>query len=249
MDSEQYFRRRKARLPMFWRRLQGPPKLDGCDVLDFGAGHGELAIDMAERGARSVLAVDLNAESLARARRFVAELPIAQAERIEIREIDVRDLPEDVTFDIIASRDVFEHVLDIEALFPRLIDRLRSGGHLYTGFGPLYRSPFGGHKSMHMPLPWLHLLLPEAVIVAWINCFRAPETRMRSIAEFGLNRRRLADFEAIVEREPRVRVVYWRVNHSERVASRVFGLLCRIRPLREYFAHDIYCILQRVDYP
>lgn len=248
MDSEQYFRRRKARLPMFWRRLQGPPQLAGCDVLDFGAGHGELAIDMAERGARSVLAVDLNSESLARARRFIQELPSAQAERIEIREIDVRDLPQDATFDVIASRDVFEHVLDIEALFPRLIDRLRPGGRLYTGFGPLYRSPFGGHKSMRMPLPWLHLLLPDAAIVAWINRFRAPEKRVRSIAEFGLNRRRLADFEAIIEREPRVRVVYWRVNHGERAASRLFRLLCRIRPLREYFAHDIYCILERVDH-
>ena len=249
MESKQYFRRRKARLPSFWRRLQGAPDLEGRDALDFGAGHCELAIDLAERGARSVLAVDLNRESLERGRSYVSELPPDVAGRIEIRCVDVRDLPETATFDAIASRDVFEHVLDVEQLFPRLIDRLRPGGRLYTGFGPLYRSPFGGHKSMRMPLPWLHLLVPEALLVRWINLFRPADRKVASIAEFGLNRRRLADFERIVDREPRVRVIHWQVNHGDRLVSRLFAALCRVRPLREYFAHDIYCILERVDAP
>jgi SAM-dependent methyltransferase len=249
MDSYKYFLRRKARLPAFWRRLHGPPELTGRDVLDFGAGHCELAIDMAERGARAVVAVDLNGHSLARARSYLGDWPEDIRRRIDIRCVDIRDLPEDVTFDVVASRDVFEHVLDIEQLFPRLIDRLRPGGRFYTGFGPLYRSPFGGHKSMRMPLPWLHLLLPERLLVRWINLFRPTGDAVGSIAEFGLNRRRLADFERVIANEARVRTVYWRVNHGERATSRLFALMCRIRPLREYFAHDIYCILERIDGP
>jgi SAM-dependent methyltransferase len=245
MDSYQYFLKRQAQLPRFWRRLKGPPLLEGRDALDLGAGHCELAMDMAARGARSVQAIDLNAASLERGRSYLAERSDIDPARLDIRCTDIRDLPAEQTFDVIAARDVFEHVLDIEDMFPRLVDRLRPGGRLYAGFGPLYRSPFGGHKSMRMPLPWLHLLLPEAVLVRWINLFKTPDTRVSSIADFGLNRRRLADFEALVQRENRVQVVYWQVNHGERWMSRAFQLLHRIRPLREYFAHDLYCVLER----
>lgn len=247
MDSYQYFLKRQAQLPRFWRRLHGPPPLQGRDALDLGAGHCELAMDMAARGARFVQALDLNPDSLERGRSYLAGQRDIDPARIDIRCADIRDLPDSARFDVIAARDVFEHVLDIEEMFPRLIDRLRPGGRLYAGFGPLYRSPFGGHKSMRMPLPWLHLLLPERLLVAWINLFRPAGSRVRSIAEFGLNRRRLADFERLVQQEGRVRVVYWKVNHGERLASRIFERLHRIRPLREYFAHDVYCILERTD--
>ena len=245
MDSYQYFLKRQAQIPRFWRRLNGPPSLHEKDALDLGAGHCELAMDMASRGARFVQAIDLNADSLERGRRYLANQPDLDAARLDIRCSDIRDLPAEAMFDVIVARDVFEHILDIEEMFPRLIDRLRPGGRLYAGFGPLYRSPFGGHKSMRMPLPWLHLMLPDAVLVRWINLFRPPEQRVRSIAEFGLNCRRLADFEALVRNERRVSVVYWKVNHGERFMSQAFGWLYRIWPLREYFAHDIYCILER----
>ena len=62
-------------------------------------------------------------------------------------------------FDVVVSRDTFEHIHDLPEVLRHLARLLRPEGRVYVGFGPLYRSPFGDHGLLGLRLPWLHLLV------------------------------------------------------------------------------------------
>ena len=59
-----YFKNGKVENEKFWRRLGFKPDLRGKTVLDFGCGLGSLAIEMAEMGAKKVVAIDLEDDFL-----------------------------------------------------------------------------------------------------------------------------------------------------------------------------------------
>lgn len=103
-----------------------PADLTGARVLDAGAGPGQMAIALAERGAR-VLAVDLSPNLIAVARE---RTPAALAARIEYRAGDMLD-PELGSFDHVVSMDCLIHysAADAVAALARLAARTREGLH------------------------------------------------------------------------------------------------------------------------
>ena len=119
---------------------------------------------------------------------------------------------------------------------------LRPGGSLLVGFGPLYNSPYGGHRRMHMPVPWGHRMLPEPWLLRWVNRYR--QAPVASIEELGLNKLALKDFLRLFD-DSGLEIVFLRTNHGERLMSRVFATLARVPLLRESFSHDIHCILRK----
>ncbi len=85
-----------------WRQIQGKT------VLDFGCGHGEDAIAMAQRGASHVVGVDILEEALGKARR-AAELA-GVADRCTFTTSPPAQA------DVIVSLDSFEHFADPAAI-------------------------------------------------------------------------------------------------------------------------------------
>ncbi len=71
-------------------------------------------------------------------------------------------------FDLVTSKDCFEHygadpaTPSPEEMVQQMVDRLRPGGLLAIGFGPLWKGPTGGHIDTWFP--WAHLVFPESVI-------------------------------------------------------------------------------------
>ena len=81
--------------------------------------------------------------------------------------------------------------------------------------------------------------------MAWVNRYRAPEDRVSSVREMGLNQLRLTDYHDILVRHSGLKVVFWKVNHGQNSMSRLFGMLHPLPVVGELFAHDLYTILEK----
>jgi SAM-dependent methyltransferase len=181
-DMDWYFDDQVADTPRFWRRLGGPVDVAGLDVLDFGCGHGALSLDAAERGARSVLGIDLSTQRIDFARRVVA--PRA-AGRLAFECVRVEDLPRSAGFDVILSKNTMEHVSPLGPTIAELASRLRPGGRLALGFSPLWYSPWGDHGELGTRIPWAHVVAGERAVLARFN--ERNQSLCGSLPEAGYN--------------------------------------------------------------
>ena len=245
-NSEEYhifwFEQGKSSNIRFWSRFDVKPDLRGQVVLDVGCGQGRLCLDMAMSGAKKVVGVDIDESVIEFARRNIqAHYPEWQAVvSFECCKLDA--LP-DNTFDLIVSKDTFEHVLGLQDLLGHIRRCLKPGGRLYVGFGPLYNSPTGYHARRHFSLPWGHLLIPRSWHLALIN--RGRKEKIRSLYEADtLNELLFADYEKNFK-ESGLDILLFRVNQSDYVASKIMKLLRRLAFLREYCTHNIYCIMEK----
>jgi SAM-dependent methyltransferase len=219
--------------------------LDVADktALDVGCGAGHLCFELARRGAQRVVGVDLSGERAPE--NLAAEGPEVTA-RVEFVKTDgtLRELA-DERFDLVFSKDSFEHFADPESLVHRMIGLLRPGGRLVIGFGPLWKAPTGGHINFMTKLPWAHLLFPEPVIMAERRRFR-PHEDARRFEEIrgGLNKMTLERFERIMAATGLERS-HFATNVSDNPVVRGMAVVSRMAPLREYFTANVYSIWRK----
>jgi SAM-dependent methyltransferase len=236
-----YFHRGSYENPQFWARLGEKPCFKGAFIVDLGCGHGSLCVDMAMMGARKVIGLDLNSRLIDFANQNLQLHYPQLKDLVEFRNQNLCDMPErDV--DYLISKDTFEHVVELEHVLADIKRCLKPGGRLYSGFGPLWNSPFGDHGRTKLVIPWAHILLPERFLIAWRN--RYFTHKATSIYDLGLNGLPLAEYMRIFQTSG-LRLVYLRINSSERLASRLFSLLRKIPFCEEYFSHNIYCIMEK----
>lgn len=245
-DSEAYhnfwFERGQADNIRFWSRFGGKPNFNGKTVLDVGCGHGRLCIEIAMAGAKKVVGIDIDVPVLDFARRNLqSRYPELQAVvSFECCRIDVLL---DNSFDLIVSKDAFEHILDLRGLLGNIRRCLKPGGHLYTGFGPLYHSANGYHDRMHFSLPWGHLFIPRQWHLAWANRTRKEPIQMLSEIDY-LNELSFKDYETIFHNSG-LEMLAFRINQSKHIISKIMTLLRNISALREYCTHNVYCIMRK----
>lgn len=211
-------------------------------MLDVGCGRGATSVEIARCGAERVVGIDLEIAPQARALIAAPEL----ASRIELVETSgaLAELGSR-QFDVVLSKDCFEHYADPERFVFRMADRIAPGGLLAIGFGPLWRSPTGGHIDYMTRVPWAHLLFPEDVIMDERRRFR-PAEEAHSFEEIrgGLNRMTLGRFEAIM-RSSRLECVSFETNVSAHPVVRAMKLLARLPPLRELFTTNVYGVWRK----
>jgi SAM-dependent methyltransferase len=165
-------------------------KIPGKTVIDFGCGYGEQAIELARRGAKLVIGIDIREEVLEAARANAGGLT-------NVRFVTPDECPRG-TADFVISLDSFEHFENPSAMLDLINDLLRPGGKLLSSFGPPWKHPFGGHTFS--AFPWAHLLFCERALVGWYN-----QVKDKAITSFeevsgGLNRMTVARFEELVRR-------------------------------------------------
>lgn len=159
-------------------------------VLDFGCGNGTEAAEMVEHGARRVIGIDIDDESLARARTQAIRRGVAN------RTTFANDTTEPA--DVIISLDAFEHFQDPDTILRKMASLLRPGGEVLASFGPIWFHPLGGH--FYSVFPWAHLLFSERALVRWRSLHKTDG--LQSIAATGLNRMTIRRFRKVVERSP-----------------------------------------------
>ena len=147
---------READLDRIWNALR---LSRGARVLDAGCGSGQLAIALAERGAR-VTGIDLSSEMIRRARDHARERGLD----IEWRTGDVTRLADPLAvFDAVQARVLLQFVPDVPAALRELRRVLKPGGRLLASvpgaLSPIYRASWmrhlpGGDPGNNYLLPW-----------------------------------------------------------------------------------------------
>jgi SAM-dependent methyltransferase len=237
----------------FWARMGHKPDLRGATVLEIGCGWGSLSLGMALDGAQKVVGLDLNSERVNFANEYVRTNYPRLVGAVEFRRLHLQNY-EHVLFDYIVSKDTFEHIVDLDCMLSEMIRRLKPGGKIYTGFGPLYTSPYGDHSRRRVILkpwgvwgrilalaPWGHLFM-EPLLIKLNNRYR--EKKITSMKDLDLSTLSLSDYRKVFARSGLITVSF-RVNQSERWLSKPFSMLSRIPPLADYFTHSVYCVLQK----
>jgi SAM-dependent methyltransferase len=145
--------------------------------------HREATLD---RGARSVLAIDLSPGLSAEPFELAMEEAGVEFGDYEFRREDVHDtaLTGD-SFDLIVSNGVFEHVMDIKGVLNSFRTLLNPGGRIAIFADGLWYSSIGGHAGLG---PWEHLTRTPAELKESLSAQRWKVYREQ------LNRMTAADF-------------------------------------------------------
>ncbi|MDR2877083.1 MAG: class I SAM-dependent methyltransferase [Chromatiales bacterium] len=226
----------------WWRMGDAPHSLEDMRVLDFGCGHGALSVLACKRGAASVTGIDLDRRRIDFARRHTAMHYPRLASRLRFIASDVGHLEEDGSYDVILSKDAFEHVDDLKGTVAELRRLLKPGGRLMVGFSPLFYSPFGDHGRLAPKLPWLPALLPERLVLAMAR--KRHGKPIRSMADVGLNKLTPAQFRATFSTQDweLTRLAY---NRSRKRMMPVMNALRRLPGMERWFTAGIYAVAVR----
>lgn len=202
-------------------------EIRGRTVIDFGCGTGGEAVEMAERGARRVIGVDIRDAWLVAARAHAAAHNVSD-------RCTFMNAP-DQRGDVIVSLDSFEHFDDPAEILRIMDGYLAPGGRVIATFGPTWLHPLGGH--LFSVFPWAHLLFTETALLRWRKSIRPNQTATR-ITECGLNKITIQRFEQIVADSP------FRFERFE--AKPIRGLrVLGWRPFREFGTAIVRCTLVR----
>lgn len=236
-DPHAYFAEQLLDNDEFFARFGAEPDWKGRSVLDFGCGHGALGVRAAERGARRVVGVDLNAGLIAFARDNIGDRYPHLSGRISFVCDDIAAVSD--RFDLILSKDTFEHVRDVAGTLELLADRLADAGELWIGFSPLYYGPFGGHGRTGTSLPWAHVL-PWAYVRRRAARFqgRAVET----LADLELNGVSPAAFRNLAA-EAGLTITVNRYNRGDKWLLRPLNVLRAVPGIERYATVSVYAIL------
>jgi len=238
---EQIFERGGRDNPRFWSRFSFPPVLADATVMDVGCAHGRLCVDMALAGVRKVVGIDIDADAIAFANENLRRNYPQLVGPVEFTCADLRTY-DGSDFDYIVSKESGEHFLDFAGMLAEMGKRLKPGGRIYMGFGPLWNSPYGDHKMYKLVLPWAHLVVPERIIARRVSkLWRKP---IESISATGLNRLSLADYRRIFH-ESGLKVVSLAANCSTHPLVRICSVLRKLPFLEEYFTLGIFCTLEK----
>jgi SAM-dependent methyltransferase len=159
-------------------------------VIDFGCGDGEDAVEVAVRGAKKVIGIDIRERALTNARKTALKHGVA--------ERCIFATQTDEKADVILSIDAFEHFDDPGTILKIMRRLLQDDGCVIAAFGPTWYHPFGGH--LFSPFPWAHLLFTEKSLIRWRSDFRNDGATRFGEAEGGLNQLTIRHFEEIVQK-------------------------------------------------
>lgn len=240
-----YFNYGKIENIKFWKRLGGKPDLKNKSILDFGCGHGSLCIDMADNNAKSVEGIDLN-DKLLNFAKLNLEKNFSQFKNLikfNKKDLLIKD-NFDQKFDLIVSKDTFEHTINLPEVLKKFYKLLNKGGKAYIGFGPLYNFYNGDHGRTQLKLPWLHVMLSDNFIINRFN--KNNKSQIKKIEDLGLSKYSFAEYKDML-RNSNFEIEYFVTNKSDHPVSIFFNLLSKINFLREYCTYNIYCILKKTN--
>ena len=237
-----YFEYGKVENIKFWKRLGGKPNLSGKTILDFGCGHGALCIDIADSGAKSVLGIDLNDNLLNFANLNLDKNFDHLKDKVFFEKKDILKKKFEKKFDLIISKDTFEHTLNLDKILEKFHQILKKDGKAFVGFGPLYNFYNGDHGRTEAYLPWFHIIIPEKILINRLN--KKYKKNFFKIEDLGLSKYSFKDYIRIFEKS-KFKVTYFKTNFSDHPLAFLFDLLRKVKIFEEYCTYNIYSILKK----
>jgi SAM-dependent methyltransferase len=164
-------------------------KIAGKVVIDFGCGKGAEAVEMARRGAKRVIGIDIREDVLQAARQKAVDVGV---QNICVFAYSTKDLA-----DIVVSLDAFEHFADPAGILRTMDALLKPEGEVLVSFGPTWYHPLGGH--LFSVFPWAHLIFSERALIRWRSTFKTDGATRFSEVAGGLNQMTIRKFEELIE--------------------------------------------------
>jgi SAM-dependent methyltransferase len=226
----------------FFSRFGGQPALEGLRVLDVGCGRGNLVLHAARQGGL-VTGIDPDGARITYASKMLAQEPPEVQQRVKLRPCGIEDLPPTETFELMFSKDAFEHIKDVPGVLREMRQRLAPEGRIYLGFGPLYRSPYGDHRWAEADLPWGHMYLPEKMLLGRIE--RRTGNKYSALSELELNQWRIGQFRNAFDRDCGLRIERIHLNQGDHPLYGVSRALSHLPLIGEFFTFNVYCVLRR----
>ena len=161
-------------------------------VVDFGCRVGVEAVQMAFRGAKRVIGIDIQERFLERGAR------LARKHGLQDRCIFVQNTDEKA--DIVVSKDAFEHFCDPAGVLLMMRGFLKEDGYVLATIGPTWYHPYRGH--LFSVFPWAHIFFTEKALIRWRADFKSDGALAFTEVEGGLNGMTIRKFESIVLRSP-----------------------------------------------
>jgi SAM-dependent methyltransferase len=236
-DHDDYFARQLVDNDEFFRRFGKEPTYAGKSVLDLACGHGALSVRAAQRGAASVVGIDLNCELIEFGRRKLAGTYPELVSRVDFRCGALASI--ESTFDVILAKDAFEHIADVAGTLDSLRERLEPSGSIWIGSSPLYFSPKGDHGLTGIAVPWAHTL-PWSVVRRFAS--RHKHRRIGTLEDLGLNGVTPAQFRSAIGRAG-LRIESILYNRGEKPLLRALTMLRQLPGLEKYATVSVYAIL------
>lgn len=168
--------------PEIWSAVAGKV------VIDFGCGAGTDAIEVAQRGAKKVIGIDI--------RQKVLDAAQAAAEMAGVSDRCVFAMEADERADVILSMDGFEHYAEPEKILRTMGRLVRPRGRVFIAFGPTWFHPVGGH--LFSVVPWAHLLFSEKALIRWRSDFKSDGATRFCEVEGGLNQMTIRRFRKLL---------------------------------------------------
>ena len=167
-------------------------KIAGKTVVDFGCGEGAEAVEMARRGARLVIGIDIREEILQAARQRAISRGVQNTCLFVSSTTELAD--------IVVSVDAFEHFADPAEILRIMNTLLQPGGEVLVSFGPTWYHPSGGH--LFSVFPWAHLMFSEKALIRWRSTFKTDGATRFSEVAGGLNQMTIEKFEELIAGSP-----------------------------------------------
>jgi SAM-dependent methyltransferase len=163
-------------------------RVPGKTIIDFGCGTGTEAVELAQRGAKRVIGIDVREDVLRVARNKALAASLQGTCQFSSSANELAD--------IIVSIDAFEHFQDPAGVLRIMYALLASAGEIFISFGPTWHHPLGGH--LFSVFPWAHLLFSEKALIRWRSDFKTDGATRFSEVEGGLNQMTIAKFKQLI---------------------------------------------------
>jgi SAM-dependent methyltransferase len=160
----------------------------GKTIIDFGCGRGFETLELARRGAKLAIGIDIREDLMSQARQNALNAGLEGSVQFATSTNQVAD--------IIISLDAFEHFENPVKIL-EIMDRLLvAGGEIILSFGPTWYHPYGAH--LFSVFPWAHLLFREEALIRWRSSFKSDGATRFSEVAGGLNQMTIKRFESLV---------------------------------------------------
>jgi SAM-dependent methyltransferase len=167
----------------FWKEIKDKT------VIDFGCGYGYDAIEIAKRGAKRVIGIDIRPDVLNVARAN------AQRNCVDSTCSFVMETAEQA--DIVTSIDAFEHFENPSEVLQIMRSLVRNDGKVIAVFGPTWYHPLGGH--LFSVFPFAHLIFTEDALIRWRSDFKKDGAKKINEVSGGLNRMTISRFQKLID--------------------------------------------------
>lgn len=161
-------------------------------IIDFGCGEGDDAVEMAGRGAKRVIGIDIRQEVLQAAQQKALSAGVQNTCCFVSSTNELAD--------IIVSADSFEHFADPAGILSVMDALLKPKGEVLVSFGPTWYHPLGGH--LFSVFPWAHLIFSERALIRWRSTFKTDGATRFGEVGGGLNQMTISKFEELVAAGP-----------------------------------------------